>query len=65
MSEYQALKEECCEANKQLPALNIVDLTFGNVSVVDRDRGVLAIKPSGVGYDELKSEDIVVLRLDG
>lgn len=65
MSEYQALKEECCEANKQLPALKIVDLTFGNVSVVDRDRNVLAIKPSGVGYDELKSEDIVVLRLDG
>lgn len=65
MSEYQALKEECCEANKQLPALNIVDLTFGNVSVVDRDRGVLAIKPSGVDYDILKPEDIVVLRLDG
>lgn len=65
MSEYQALKEECCEANKQLPALNIVDLTFGNVSVADRDRGVLAIKPSGVDYDVLKSEDIVVLRLDG
>ncbi len=65
MSEYQALKEECCEANKQLPALNIVDLTFGNVSVVDRDRGVLAIKPSGVDYDILRPEDIVVLRLDG
>lgn len=65
MSEYQALKEECCEANKQLPALNIVDLTFGNVSVVDRDRGVLAIKPSGVDYEALTAEDIVVLRLDG
>ncbi len=65
MSEYQALKEECYEANKQLPALNIVDLTFGNVSVVDRDRGVLAIKPSGVGYGVLRPEDIVVLRLDG
>lgn len=65
MSEYQALKEECYEANKQLPALNIVDLTFGNVSIVDRDRGVLAIKPSGVGYGVLRPEDIVVLRLDG
>ena len=65
MSEYQALKEECCEANKQLPALKIVDLTFGNVSVVDRDRGVMAIKPSGVDYDVLTPEDIVVLRIDG
>ncbi len=64
MSEYQALKEECCEANKQLPACNIVDLTFGNVSVADRERGVIAIKPSGVAYDSLKPEDIVVLALD-
>jgi len=65
MSEYQALKEECCEANKQLPALKIVDLTFGNVSVVDRERGVMAIKPSGVDYDVLTPDDIVVLRIDG
>lgn len=65
MSEYQDLKEECCEANKQLPALKIVDLTFGNVSVVDRERGVMAIKPSGVDYDVLTPEDIVVLRIDG
>lgn len=65
MSEYQELKEECCEANKQLPALKIVDLTFGNVSVVDRERGVMAIKPSGVDYDVLTPEDIVVLRIDG
>ncbi|MEM9160590.1 MAG: L-ribulose-5-phosphate 4-epimerase AraD [Verrucomicrobiota bacterium] len=64
MSEYQALKEECCEANKELPARQIVDLTFGNVSVVDRERGVLAIKPSGVPYETLKPEEIVVLKLN-
>jgi len=64
MSDYQSLKEECCEANKQLPALGIVDLTFGNVSVVDRDKGVLAIKPSGVPYETLRADEIVVLSLD-
>ena len=64
MSTYASLKEECCEANKELPNMGIVDLTFGNVSIVDRDRQVMAIKPSGVDYDVLKPEDIVVLRLD-
>lgn len=61
MSKYQSLKEECCEANKQLPKLGIVDITFGNVSVVDRSLGVIAIKPSGVDYDELTPDDMVVL----
>ncbi len=64
MSIYRALKEECCEANKALPARGIVDLTFGNVSIVDRDRRVVAIKPSGVPYDRLVANDIVILRLD-
>jgi len=64
MSIYASLKEECYEANRELPKLGIVDLTFGNVSIVDRDREAMAIKPSGVGYDVLKPEDIVVLRLD-
>jgi len=64
MSEYQAIKEECCEANKKLPQLGIVDLTFGNVSIVDRENNALAIKPSGVPYDSLKPDEIVVLRLD-
>ena len=64
MSIYASLKEECCEANKELPNLGIVDLTFGNVSIADRDREAMAIKPSGVDYDILKPEDIVVLRLD-
>ncbi len=64
MSEFQDIKEECCEANKQLPACGIVDLTFGNVSIVDRDKGVLAIKPSGVPYETLQPDEIVVLKLD-
>ena len=63
MSIYASLKEECCEVNKELPNLGIVDLTFGNVSIVDRNREAMAIKPSGVDYDVLKPEDIVVLRL--
>lgn len=64
MSAYQKIKEECCEANRRLPQLGIVDLTFGNVSVADRDRGVLAIKPSGVPYERLQPDQIVILKLD-
>ncbi len=64
MSEFQDIKEECCEANKQLPACGIVDLTFGNVSIVDREKGVLAIKPSGVPYETLQPDEIVVLKVD-
>jgi L-ribulose-5-phosphate 4-epimerase len=65
MSIYRALKEECCEANLALPKFCLVDLTFGNVSVLDREKGVFAIKPSGVEYDRLKPADIVVLDLEG
>lgn len=60
-SKYQTLKEECYEANMQLPKLGLVVYTFGNVSAVDRDHGVFAIKPSGVPYDTLRAEDIVIL----
>ncbi|WP_417887868.1 L-ribulose-5-phosphate 4-epimerase [Zunongwangia sp.] len=63
-SKYQSLKEECYEANMQLDALNLVIYTFGNVSAVDRNEGVFAIKPSGVPYSELKPEDIVILDFD-
>lgn len=48
----------------QLNALNLVIYTFGNVSAVDRKKGVFAIKPSGVPYENLKQEDIVILDLD-
>ena len=58
------LKQECYEANMQLNALGLVIYTFGNVSAVDREKGVFAIKPSGVPYEELKPEDIVILDFD-
>jgi len=61
---YQDLKQECYEANMQLNALDLVVYTFGNVSAVDREKGVFAIKPSGVPYEDLKAEDIVILDFD-
>ncbi|MFT6993528.1 MAG: L-ribulose-5-phosphate 4-epimerase [Sediminicola sp.] len=60
-SKYNALKEECFEANIELNNLGLVIYTFGNVSAVDRDNGVFAIKPSGIPYEKLKPEDIVIL----
>jgi L-ribulose-5-phosphate 4-epimerase len=59
------LKAECYEANLLLPKYNLIDLTFGNVSVADHDRGVFAIKPSGVDYTELTAADIAVVDFDG
>lgn len=61
---YKNLKQECYEANMQLNALGLVVYTFGNVSAVDRVQGVFAIKPSGVPYELLKPEDIVILDFD-
>jgi L-ribulose-5-phosphate 4-epimerase len=61
MSKYKNLKEECYQANMDLPHLGLVLFTFGNVSAVDREKGVFAIKPSGVPYDILKAEDIVIM----
>ena len=61
---YKDLKQECYDANMQLNALNLVVYTFGNVSAVDRKNGVFAIKPSGVPYEDLKPEDIVILDFD-
>ncbi|QCX37682.1 L-ribulose-5-phosphate 4-epimerase [Aureibaculum algae] len=58
---YSALKQECYEANMELNALGLVIYTFGNVSAVDRKKGVFAIKPSGVPYEILTPEDIVIL----
>lgn len=64
MSDYKELKEICFEANMALPRLDLVIYTFGNVSAVDRDKGVFAIKPSGVPYEVLKPADIVILDLE-
>jgi len=61
---YKDLKEECYEANMQLDALKLVIYTFGNVSAVDRSKGIFAIKPSGVPYEILKPEDIVIVDFD-
>ncbi|GEA12217.1 L-ribulose-5-phosphate 4-epimerase AraD [Alteromonas sp. KUL49] len=64
MSNYQALKERVYEANMELDKRGLVVYTFGNVSEIDRNCGVFAIKPSGVPYEDLKPDDIVVLDLD-
>ncbi len=62
---YRELKRECYEANVRLPGHGLVDLTFGNVSVIDRARGIFGIKPSGVDYKELSPDDIVLVDLEG
>ncbi len=61
MSEFKTLKAECYEANMELPQLGLVIYTFGNVSVADHSKGVFAIKPSGVPYEKLVPEDMVIL----
>lgn len=63
-SKYSKLKQECYEANMQLNELNLVVYTFGNVSAVDRENKVFAIKPSGVAYENLQPEDIVIVDFD-
>jgi len=62
---FLELRRRTFEANLELPRRGLVVYTFGNVSAVDRDRGVFAIKPSGVEYGSLKPSDIVVVDLDG
>ncbi len=62
---YQQLQQAAFEANRQLPKLNLVLFTFGNVSVIDRSLGVFAIKPSGVPYEELSPEKMVIVDLEG
>lgn len=64
MGNYKSLKEEAFEANMRLPELGLVLFTFGNASAVDRDKGVFAIKPSGVPYAELKMGDMVICDYD-
>lgn len=61
MNDFEMLKKESYEANMQLPELDLVIYTFGNVSVVDREKQVFAIKPSGVPYVQLKPEDMVIV----
>jgi L-ribulose-5-phosphate 4-epimerase len=65
MSALQQLKAEVLEANLDLPRHGLVTFTWGNVSGFDAERGLVAIKPSGVAYDKLSVDDIVVLDLQG
>lgn len=58
------LKEEVFKANWSLPGHHLVTLTWGNASGVDRERGLMVIKPSGVEYDSMRPEDMVVIALD-
>jgi L-ribulose-5-phosphate 4-epimerase len=65
MGNYQKIREEAYVANMQLPKLGLVLFTFGNVSSADREQGVFAIKPSGVPYEELSPENMVIVDFDG
>ena len=62
---FLSIREECLAANLALPRTGLVDLTFGNVSVADPERRVFTIKPSGVDYDKLTVDDMVVLDYEG
>ena len=59
------LKEQVVEANHKLVEYGLVTLTWGNVSGIDRTEGLVAIKPSGVGYDVMKADDMVVVDMEG
>jgi L-ribulose-5-phosphate 4-epimerase len=61
----EELKREAYEANLLLPRHRLINLTFGNASALDRDRGMFAIKPSGVAYEDLKPNDMVLVDLEG
>lgn len=61
----EKLKEQVWKANLQLPAHGLVVFTWGNVSGIDRESGLFVIKPSGVDYDKLRPEDMVVVDLNG
>ena len=65
MNNYQDIREAAYHANMQLPKLGLVLFTFGNVSAVDRSKGVFAIKPSGVPYEELTAAKMVIVDFEG
>ena len=65
MSRFDEIKQQVYKSNIELTRQGLVICTFGNVSAVDRNKGIIAIKPSGVSYDVLKPEDIVIVDLDG
>lgn len=61
----ESLKQKVYEANMELPKRGLITYTWGNVSGIDRETGYFVIKPSGVDYDLLKPEDMVVMDLEG
>ncbi len=61
----EVLKKEVFEANLELPKKGLVTYTWGNVSGIDREKGLIVIKPSGVEYDDMKAEDMVVVDMNG
>jgi len=61
----QQLKQQVYDANRDLPRYGLVTFTWGNVSAIDRGRGRVVIKPSGVAYDVMQPEDMVVVDLEG
>lgn len=61
----QELKQDVFAANLLLPKYGLITFTWGNVSAIDKDSGLVAIKPSGVEYDTMTVDDIVILDLDG
>lgn len=61
----EELKEKVYKANMDLPKHGLVTFTWGNVSGIDREKGLFVIKPSGVDYDKLKPSDMVVMDMDG
>ena len=64
-NKYRQIREEAYQANIELPKLRLVIFTFGNVSAADRNLGVFAIKPSGVPYDELSPDKMVIVDFEG
>jgi L-ribulose-5-phosphate 4-epimerase len=65
MSKFDHIREEAFTANMQLPELGLVLFTFGNVSVADRKERVFAIKPSGIPYENLSPDKMVIVDFDG
>ena len=61
----EELKEKVLQANLELPKRGLITYTWGNVSGIDREKGLVVIKPSGVSYDGMKASDMVVLDIDG
>jgi len=61
----EELKSKVCQANLDLVKHGLVVFTWGNASGIDREKGLMVIKPSGVSYEDMKADDMVIIDLDG